>query len=279
MEARPASQRRAAGGAARRARSWRRPRASSSSSQDMNITPIIVSNHISYLDGVVLASLFNAPKIVAMSGSKKVPVLGKLMKEMEVVFVDRSAGDSRKATAEAIQRHCTEWSQGQRPLLIFPEGRTTNGEGLVEFKKGAFNSGVPVRPVLIVYTGQFDPATTTYHQAQQGADLHETSDAEWAAQFMGHFIHSMHVRVLPPYLPSEAERSDPETYAANVRSYMAAELDRVRGELIDRSWKARAGREDGGLDYKFGDLTRWFIRSSKDMVCCLANSPGKSRGR
>merc|ERR1719444_543975 len=32
---------------------------------DMKVTPIIVSNHVSYLDGLVLAALFHAPRIVA----------------------------------------------------------------------------------------------------------------------------------------------------------------------------------------------------------------------
>merc|ERR1719382_1249764 len=76
---------------------------------DMTITPIIVSNHISYLDGPVLAALFNAPKVVAMAGSRKVPFFGKLMEEMEVVFVDRGASDSRQATLDAIKTHCCDW--------------------------------------------------------------------------------------------------------------------------------------------------------------------------
>lgn len=188
-----------------------------------------------------------------------------------MVFVDRSTGDSRKATMDAIEKHCTDWKVGSRPLLIFPEGTTTNGEGLVDFKRGAFVSGVPVRPVVTVYTGQFDPATTTYVQAEgdQDAEVKKTSDAEWAAQFMGHFIHSMHIRVLPPYIPSEEEKRDPDLYASRCRSYMEIELVRVRDELFKTSWKAMAGREDGGLDYKFGDVTRWVMKTSVDMVCCF----------
>merc|ERR1711920_761756 len=95
---------------------------------DMSLTPIIVSNHTSYLDGAILAVVFGAPKIVAKAGARKAPIFGKLMEEMEVVFVDRSNGDSRQQTLEAIKTHCTEWSPGSRPLLIFPEGTTTNGE-------------------------------------------------------------------------------------------------------------------------------------------------------
>merc|ERR1719433_1453745 len=150
------------------------------------------------------------------------------MKEMEVVFVDQGSGDLMKATLDATSAHCASWEVGSRPLLMFPEGTTTNGEELMDFKKGAFVSGAPVRPVIIVYTGQFDPASTTYHQKSEEAELHETSDAEWVAQFMGHFIHSIHVRVLPPYIPSEEEKADAGLYAFRAQEYMSRELERVR---------------------------------------------------
>merc|ERR1719203_2074272 len=223
--------------------------------EDMNITPVIVSNHISYLDGLVLASTFHVPKVVAKSGSRDVPVMGKLMEEMEVVFVDRGSGDSKKATLDAIKEHCVQWKTGSRPLLIFPEGTTTNGEEIIDFKRGAFISGLPVRPTIMIYTGRYDPATTNFHEAE-GKELVEHSDQEWVAQFMGHFIHSMHVRVLPPYIPSEEEANDPDLYAKRCHEYMAKELERVRFEVEEHSWKTAAGREDGSLGYQFGDITR-----------------------
>merc|ERR1719230_433173 len=58
-------------------------------------TPIVVSNHISYLDGAVLTAVFGAPRIVAKAGARQVPVAGRLMQEMEVIFVDRGDRDSK----------------------------------------------------------------------------------------------------------------------------------------------------------------------------------------
>jgi lysophosphatidylcholine acyltransferase/lyso-PAF acetyltransferase len=221
---------------------------------DIAQTPLLIANHISYLDGPVLAACFKSPKIVAKAGTRDVPFFGKLMQEMDTVFVDRGNGDSRTATLEAISGHCAAWRPGDRPMLIFPEGTTTNGEGLLNFKKGAFVPGVPVRPVIIVYTGQWDPANTTYHDGENGPE--EMSDAEWGAQFLGHFAHEMHVRVLPPYVPNEAEKADPQLYAKVCQSYMAAELAHVRDELHYKSWKRAAGRTNGGLGFKAGDVVR-----------------------
>eukprot|EP00931_Biecheleriopsis_adriatica_P122938 TRINITY_DN97995_c0_g1_i1.p1 TRINITY_DN97995_c0_g1~~TRINITY_DN97995_c0_g1_i1.p1 ORF type:complete len:413 (+),score=67.87 TRINITY_DN97995_c0_g1_i1:49-1287(+) len=242
--------------------------------EDMSLTPVIVSNHICYLDGMVLAAVFGAPKVVAMAGSKKVPVAGKLMEEMDVIFVERGDKNSRQATLDAIEGHCSSWQPGQRPLLIFPEGKTTNGEGVIDFKKGAFVAGKPVRPVLIVWTGQFDPATTTYVETQ--GRTRETSDAEWGMQMMGQFVHSLHVRVLAPYIPSEEEIGDAELYARNCQSYMADALKRVRAELTQKSWKESAGREDGGLGYRFGDLTKTAFRVVTQKYKDLRGSEGAS---
>eukprot|EP00929_Paragymnodinium_shiwhaense_P000909 TRINITY_DN101102_c0_g1_i1.p1 TRINITY_DN101102_c0_g1~~TRINITY_DN101102_c0_g1_i1.p1 ORF type:complete len:516 (-),score=127.30 TRINITY_DN101102_c0_g1_i1:45-1568(-) len=206
--------------------------------EDMNLTPLIVSNHTSYLDGLILAALFGAPKVLAKAGAKQTPIFGKLMEEMDTIFVDRQDPDSRQETMRAIRGHCTSWRDGDRPLLIFPEGTVSNGEGILPFKKGAFVSGVPVRPVVIVYTGTFDPASTTYRLTKQGPV--KTTDAEWFMQFLGHFIHSMHVHILRPYVPDEQERGDPGLYAANVQGLMEMQLTKLRQELQVHSWKEEA---------------------------------------
>jgi len=243
--------------------------------EDMRQAPLLIANHTSYLDGLVLGASLGFPRVVAMAGTRKVPIVGRLMEDMDCVFVDRSSGESRKATLDAISEHCTSWSPGDRPMMIFPEGTTSNGETLLPFKRGAFAAGVPVRPAILVYTGQWDPASTYYKATERGPQT--LSDAEWAAQFAGNWIHSVHVRVLAPYTPSPEERRDPDLYARNCHEYMAAALARVRREVHDSSWKAKAGREDGGLGYKFGDVTRVCVKTAK-AGCCSASSAHEGAG-
>jgi 1-acyl-sn-glycerol-3-phosphate acyltransferase len=244
--------------------------------EDTRLTPFIISNHTSYLDGLILAACLGYPRVVAMSGSRKVPVVGKMMEEMECVFVDRSSSDSRKATLDAMTSHAADWMPGSRPMLVFPEGTTSNGEVLLPFKKGAFTAGVPVRPVILVYTGQWDPASTSYKATDHGPE--RISDKEWLAQFAGNWVHSVHVRVLPPYSPSEEERRDADLFASNCRAHMAAELSRVRQEVEDASWKQAAGRERGGLGYKFGDESRVAARRTMKVVrssSCASRTSGR----
>jgi 1-acyl-sn-glycerol-3-phosphate acyltransferase len=231
---------------------------SQASESSMSLTPIIVANHVSYLDGMILAALFGAPKIVAKAEARNTPIMGKLLEEMETVFVDRGSENSRQTTLNAIEEHCRAWVEGSRPLLIFPEGTTTNGESPLQFKKGAFAPGVPVRPVLLVYTGHWDPSNTSHRETASG--IEETSDGEWAKEFLGNFLHQLHVRVLPAYIPSDSEAANPELYAQNCHDYMSRELARVKVELHNNSWKEVSGRTHGGLGYKFGDVTRMVVR-------------------
>ena len=46
------------------------------------------------------------------------------------------------------------------PLIIFPEGGTTNGRYLLKFKKGAFNAKKRIQPIILKYTvnGSLSPA-------------------------------------------------------------------------------------------------------------------------
>lgn len=46
---------------------------------------------------------------------------------------------------------CTGKLEGKRPLLLFPEGMTSNGTHILPFKSGAFLAGVPVKPVVLRY--------------------------------------------------------------------------------------------------------------------------------
>lgn len=53
------------------------------------------------------------------------------------------------------------WARGWKgnPLLLFPEGTTSNGSCLLRFKTGVFAAGVPVHPVTVKFeVGRFSPA-------------------------------------------------------------------------------------------------------------------------
>ncbi|CAJ1337809.1 unnamed protein product [Effrenium voratum] len=126
----------------------------------LRTTPLMVSNHMSYLDALILPLALQMPKFMSMSSVKNAPLFGTLGEDLEYIWVNRGSKDSRGAAMQAIDQHVKSWKPGDRPLMIFPEGTTTNGTAILEFKQGAFFSGAPVRPVLLKYTGSWHPAVT-----------------------------------------------------------------------------------------------------------------------
>ena len=57
-------------------------------------------------------------------------------------------------------------AEGQRPMLLFPEGTTTNGLYLLPFKSGAFLAGCPLQPVILKYEQVDQPCITILRLAK-----------------------------------------------------------------------------------------------------------------
>jgi len=216
--------------------------------EDMKQTPIIVANHTCYLDGMILAAVFGAPKVLAKAGTIAMPIIGRFADEIGVIEVDRADKDSRTKSVEAITSHVRDWRPGLRPLLLFPEGTTSNGDDLLDFKKGAFLPGQPLRPVILCYTGNWHPANVNFKTGTNG-EIEPTSDAEWYSQFLGHMVHSLQIKVLPPYIPNEEEKHNPELFMNNVRVVMSKEFlelkdecERKRAQIAQEGWQGMAQR-------------------------------------
>ncbi len=100
---------------------------------------IIVANHISYLDTVVVFS--GLPGYFRALGKKefsKIPVMGFLYKQI-VIMVDRSSKFSRAKSMRLMWRVLKKESD----ILIFPEGTfNETGKPLKEFYDGAFRLAI-----------------------------------------------------------------------------------------------------------------------------------------
>jgi 1-acyl-sn-glycerol-3-phosphate acyltransferase len=111
---------------------------------------VVVANHSSYIDGVLLQALL-PPRFsfVVKHEASSLPVAGFLMHRIGVEFVDRhSHGGRQRGARRVIQRA----EQGQS-LVFFPEGTFDQTVGLKRFHSGAFTAavrgGMPVVPVVI----------------------------------------------------------------------------------------------------------------------------------
>ncbi len=110
---------------------------------------VLVANHLSYLDPIMVA----AHKPLALIGKLEVekwPLMGEVGRRHGVLFIDRG---NAHAGAVVLKRALRVLRAGV-PVLNFPEGTTTNGDGaLLPFLRGVFGvariARVPVVPVAI----------------------------------------------------------------------------------------------------------------------------------
>jgi 1-acyl-sn-glycerol-3-phosphate acyltransferase len=111
---------------------------------------IVVANHCSYLDGVVLcAQLPSWFSFVIKREMAAVPVAGTLLRRIGAEFVAR--GDRVRGARDA-RRLLRQAAVGQA-LVFFPEGTFSSKIGLLHFHIGAFaaavRANVPVVPIAI----------------------------------------------------------------------------------------------------------------------------------
>src|SRR5690348_1448186 len=121
---------------------------------------VVVANHASYLDGVVMtAALPPRFGFVIKREMNAVPVAGLLLRRIGSEFVERhdrhkSATDARRVLRTAASGHS---------LVFFPEGTFTSEVGLGKFHTGAFaiaaRAACPVVPAVILGTRRNMPAT------------------------------------------------------------------------------------------------------------------------
>lgn len=122
---------------------------------------VVVCNHSSWVDIIYFLTAREFPSFLANAGAKKMPFVGSVAQAMQCVFVDRGDKANRSTALTLVEdRQRAIYSGAGFPkLLLFPEGTTTNGTGLLYFRKGAFATGVPVQPIALRYPYQhFSPA-------------------------------------------------------------------------------------------------------------------------
>jgi 1-acyl-sn-glycerol-3-phosphate acyltransferase len=111
---------------------------------------VVVANHASYIDGVLLFG-FMPPRFsfVIKGEMQRFPAVGFLLRRIGSRFVERfdSSGSARDA------RRILKAASSGESLAFFPEGTFLPHPGLGRFRSGAFaaaiKGGVPVVPVVI----------------------------------------------------------------------------------------------------------------------------------
>ena len=112
---------------------------------------LIIANHKSDLDSLMLIWLFEKPFIfIGKDELKKTPIVNIWFKEIGCLFMDR---DNIRQSAKIILE-ASEVLKGGKSVVIFPEGKRIMEDRLGEFKNGSFKlaikSGKNILPIALV---------------------------------------------------------------------------------------------------------------------------------
>ncbi len=115
-----------------------------------NDTAVVVANHQSYLDGIILTAVLPPQYTFLIKGEmSRVPLAGFVLSRLGSQFVDRSSARHRHRSA----RRLVESAKQGHPLAVFPEGTFDGTPGLKPFRMGAFRAAWrarrPIAPLVI----------------------------------------------------------------------------------------------------------------------------------
>ncbi|CDW73629.1 acyltransferase family protein [Stylonychia lemnae] len=119
----------------------------------------IVSNHSAWIDILLGCIALDFPRFTSKIGILKWPMVGVMASYpgYGTLFLDRAGSkEERVKLVEMINGLQKEICAKQTtPLIMYPEGCTTNNTEMIQFRRGAFNGMYPVQPVTFKYYSPF----------------------------------------------------------------------------------------------------------------------------
>jgi 1-acyl-sn-glycerol-3-phosphate acyltransferase len=124
---------------------------------DPGAPALLVANHVSWLDIPVIGGC-GPITFLSKAEVRSWPLVGWMSSVAGTLFMRRGAHEAGAITAQIAGQ-----IQSGRSVVIFPEGTTSDGKGLLRFHPRLFavaqQAGVPVRPVALRYGSNESPDT------------------------------------------------------------------------------------------------------------------------
>ncbi len=138
---------------------------------DHNRTYVIISNHQSLADIVVIYQTKMQFKWVAKASLFKLPFIGWCLSLIRHIKLLR--GDF--ASIKKIYRQAGQWLQSGMSVLFFPEGTRSASEQMNTFQNGAFKLAIkekkPVLPICLIGTREAIPKGSWFFKGKVSARL------------------------------------------------------------------------------------------------------------
>ena len=111
---------------------------------------LIICNHLGFYD-VISNMALNGSGFMAMKEVGNAPIGGDIAYHIGSIFIEREKEESRKKSMELLLKRQKDFYEGKilYKLVIFPEGTAINNRYLRSFKRGAFVSLLPLKPIIM----------------------------------------------------------------------------------------------------------------------------------
>ena len=111
----------------------------------------VISNHLGYADIIVYAALHECV-YCSKAEIRKWPIVGWMTMMAGTVFIERGRGGSALKATGGMQKAAS----AGLPVMFFPEGTTSNGDGVLPFHSGLLQQALamaePITAARIRYT-------------------------------------------------------------------------------------------------------------------------------
>lgn len=168
-----------------------------------NINALVVSNHRSFCDPLIVSKRVNA-YVIAKAEVAKLPLISTGAQMTGIIYVQRDNKSSRYQVREKM----VEVLLAGQSVMVYPEGTTNPNKQALPYKKGTFEeaakNNIPILPLVIEYKAekdiwyhgnifvhyfqQFGYLTTDCRcvigpliKANEGSELHQLTE-EWTAK-------------------------------------------------------------------------------------------------
>jgi lyso-ornithine lipid O-acyltransferase len=108
---------------------------------------VIICNHLGYVDGIVLGSLFPVV-FVSKQEVKKWPLIGLWTAICGTIFINRQRKNEVRLLIAEMSRRLNDGVN----ILLFPEGRATNGERMLPFQTAPLAAPLRNRSIIVPLT-------------------------------------------------------------------------------------------------------------------------------
>lgn len=171
-------------------------------------TYVIISNHQSLLDILLINSLLYRFKWISKIENMKVPVLGWYLRLADYITVDRGNKDSK----EVMLGRSYKCLKDGTSIMMFPEGTRSVDHEIGFFRRGAFqlaiSAHVPILPIVLDGSGGILPKYGLVFSTG----------------------HKIRIRVFDPVMPESFNTDDPDILSQNFSNFMIEALKELRGK-------------------------------------------------